>query len=209
MRQNVVHCECGLTFLPSHRPDARRHRKEHDEYLAGVRVSPLRDDEVVSETNDLRITVVRPGSSLRQRKRAEHVGRRANWDTHYDFGVYSASEDGNRTFQIHAFIGSSQERAVSFMLLETRSTVWLARWVDLGANHLEPGKVSEGIKQWTVGFIWVLPRLRRKGIARKLLREAARFAQIPVTELGWYTPFTPEGELLVRAACPDKFRIIR
>ncbi|MBZ5678023.1 MAG: GNAT family N-acetyltransferase [Acidobacteriia bacterium] len=173
-----------------------------------MKVRPRRDDEIVYETDVLKITVVRPTSPNAQRKRAQEVGSRANRDTKFDFGVYAAMDDCNREFQIHAFIGASHERAVAFLLLEKRSTIWLARWPDIEAG-LYPPEISERIAEWTIGFIWVHSRVRRHGIARKLLHEAARFARIPTVQLGWYTPFTDEGRLLVRAICPSEFRVIK
>jgi ribosomal protein S18 acetylase RimI-like enzyme len=204
-RNDVVACECGFTFVPSFRPDAIRHRKEHAEYLDGVRFQPLSTDEIVANADGLRITVVRPHSPLAQRKRAARIGRRANRETRYDFGVYEAQ--GNSTFSIHAFIGWQGEHAVAFMLLERRGT-WRTRWADLDVG-LDPQIISEDHDRWTVGFLWVLPRLRRKGIARSLLHEAQRFTGIPILELGWYPPFTPEGKALVRSVCSDEFLIVR
>jgi hypothetical protein len=58
---------------------------------------------------------------------------------------------------------------------------------------------------WTAELLWSHSRTQQRGIARKLLHEAAKLFEQPITSFGWRRPFTPSGEALVRRVCPDGF----
>lgn len=199
---------CGLGYVPEYPPDAARHRREHEEFVKGVAIKPLKDDVVLLEDSALRITLVPPDASLNQRRRVERIARRANWETEYDFGIYSATESCNTELNIHALIGSRSGRAVALVLVERRGRVWTARWTAEG-DVCDVTQVENTSRRWTIGFVWTLAQCRRQGVARKMIEQASAFTGVPVSELGWYTPFTDQGKALARRLCPSRFYVVK
>jgi GNAT superfamily N-acetyltransferase len=174
--------------------------------MHGVAAKPLRSDCVVYADDAVRITLVGPDAPLVQRRRVEKIAGRANWEMRYGFGIYGAAEKGNTELEIHAFVGCRNERAVALVIFERRSHVWVARW-DENAEPCDPTKVENAGPKWTVGFIWVLARYRRQGIALRLLEQASRYTRVPVSDLGWYPPLSSGGKALARRICPLQFFI--
>ena len=146
--------------MPEHPPDAARHRREHDEFVHGVAAKPLRGDQVVFDDVELRITLVGPSAPLAQRKRVEKAGRRANWETEYDSGVYGATEECNLEFDVHALLASRNARVVALLIFERRSHVWIAGW-DQNGEPSGAVRIEGSGPRWTVTFIWVLAKRRR------------------------------------------------
>jgi GNAT superfamily N-acetyltransferase len=188
---------CGLGYVPGYLPDAARHRREHDEFVHGVSAKPLRDECIIFQDSTLRITVVSPFSSLIQRRRVERIARRANRETQYDFGLYGATEAGNRELDTHALVGHRNDRAIALLFIQRGTRVWVAKWASNG-DFDEPTWIESDGPRWTIGFVWVLGRYRRQGLAQQMITEAAKFARLPVNALGWYTPFTDAGKALAR-----------
>jgi hypothetical protein len=204
-----MRCEiCGLGYVPEYPPDAARHRREHDEFIHGIAAKPLRSDSVVFGDGVLRITLVRPGAPIAQRKRVERIGRRANWETEYDFGVYGATEAGNLELDIHALVGHRNDRAIALLIFERRSRVWISHWGP-DAAPCDAIRVENSGPRWTVGFVWVLAKYRRRGVALKLLEQASRHTHVPLSDLGWYTPFSDAGKALAKHLCPGQFYIVK
>ncbi len=199
---------CELSYVPEYPPDAARHKREHDEFVNGVAARPMKDDLILVDDSTLYITLVAPTSSLNQRRRVERVARRANWETHYDFGIYGATESCNLEFNTHALVGSRMGRAVSLMLIERREHVWSAKWEPEGGIG-DVIEIGNSEPRWTVAFVWTLAKCRRQGLARKMITEASKFTGVPESELGWYTPFTDSGRALAKRVCPDRFLIVK
>lgn len=204
-----MRCEvCGFGYVPEDPRDATIHRREHREFLRGVAAKPLKSDCVVSHEDALRITLVKPDGPLIQRERIEKVARRANLEMEYSFGIYGANEKCNTELEIHALIGYRKDRAVTLLIFERRAHVWVASWGEDG-EPCHATKIENAKLKWTIGFIWVLPKHRRQGIALKLLEQASRYTQIPLSELGWYTPLSAAGGALARHCCPDQILIVK
>lgn len=200
-------CEvCGMSFAPDYGPDMREHRRYHEEYVNGVKLQPLRNDQVLYDVDGFRVTHVPPTAPVVHRRRAERVGRRANRETHYDFGVYQAGSEANADYNIQVFIGHRQERGVALLVLSRRRHGWRATWTDYDL-HRPPKKITERREGWTVDFVWVLPKHRGQGLASRLLLVATAWAGASVTELAWQTPFEDAGARFVRRHCPLRFYI--
>jgi len=195
----VPSCECGLTYSDKWPPDVRRHRREHDEYLHGVPGKPLSDDEVLDPNPECRIIVVRPNSSRRQHDRVERVASRANSEMRYDFGIYHTCErEAHHQFGMHPLLAWRDNRAIGFLLLERRSHVGEWRWADECPEGIP---LIETSARWTIGFVWVLRKFRRQGVARRMLSNASRFCGTQIADLCWYWPLSDDGEALAKSVC--------
>jgi len=138
-----------------------------------------------------------------QRKRVEKVGRRANSETHYDFGVYDAYSPSG----IHALVAYVRNRGVGILTFEKVSHVWWTTWEEYEAAR-EPARVPQKRGMWSVDFVWLLPRYRHRGIATLLHRVALGHVGCEsLKNLAFYTPLTESGEKLLRSLCPEGFHI--
>lgn len=202
-------CGCGLLFAPDVPEDVRLHRREHDEWLHGVR-SRRRGWQRVGETGNGQegyvLTDVGPRSPLAQRRVAEKVGRWGNRETRYDFGVYHAESRRIRDAEVHALLVWRDDRAVGILILDRRDQEAFFRWEELRPG--QPLRLTPAVpKRWTVAFMWVHRDHRRKGVGSALLFAAARVAGVRVADLGWVVPFSDPGEAPARQHCPDGFWI--
>ena len=170
---------CGLLFAPDVLEDVRLHRREHDEWLHGVR-SRIRGWQHVGETGDGQegdyvLTDVGPRSPLAQRQVAEKVGRWGNRETRYDFGVYHAESRQIRDAEVHALMAWRGDRAVGVLILDQEDEEAFVRWEELRPG--QPLRLTPAVpKRWTVAFMWVHRDHRRRGVASALLSAAARVA---------------------------------
>jgi ribosomal protein S18 acetylase RimI-like enzyme len=194
-------CECGYWHAASR--DAL-HRSVHDQYLYGAPAKPLKDDEVVAEADGVQIILVRPTALAAQRKRVEKIGYVANREMHYDTGVYHATErEYHRDSDVHALLALREGRVIAMVLLGRRKSIYKGFWNDTEPpSPLPAQRVETEGNRWTVCFVWVLPKFRRSGLARKLVEEASRFCGVPVQELCWYWPFSDAGAQLAHRLCP-------
>lgn len=195
--------ECGMEFCPSIPSNAQKHRRWHDEFVKGIRAKQSKTEKILWREGDVRITLVTPTSQLWQRKRAEKVGRRANCETRYDFGVYSAYDPSGS----YVLLAHLLERVVGILILTKAEDVWWTTWEDLAARR-QPTKVPVKDERWTARFIWLLSKLRGRGIATRLVHIAANYVGCGIQDLCYYAPpFTESGEKLLRSLCPQGFHI--
>lgn len=199
---SAIQCECGLLYASDVRGDVRLHRKEHDEWLNGVKSAATGAE--VARHGEYCVTIVPPTAPLALRKVAERVGRFGNQETRYDFRVYNihSGDDG-----VHALIAWRGDRAIGILVLDQRDRERYIRWEDAqpaGGFELTEARTP----RWSVAFAWVHHAHRRRGVASALVQAAARFGGVAITELGWLTQFTDAGEALLRRHCPDGFWLI-
>jgi ribosomal protein S18 acetylase RimI-like enzyme len=162
----------------------------------------------MTDSGDLRVTLVRPSASLYQRNRVYALARCANREMHYDFVPYDPWDPGNRELAVHAFVGRIGVRGIALLLAARRCHVWVAAWSETQPPAIiDPRPIDARAGRWTIEFVWVLPALRGRGIARTLIREASRFTGVPVVDLAWYTPFSDAGRDVVHSLCPERFYI--
>jgi hypothetical protein len=155
---------------------------------------------------DDRILLVTDSLTEEHRKLAHDISRCANREMHYDFGIYRYYDPPDeRQVQIFLFVRNS--RAVGMCLIEKRTTVWRCTW---NANKTpicieQPEKTS----MWSVGFIWVHSQHRHAKIAYMLIKEAKRILNLGQDDIGWYTPFSADGEVFVRRLYPTHFYVAK
>jgi len=194
--------ECGLEYLPALFTDVLGHRKYHDEVVNGPVRPPARDDLTVWRDGPFRITAVNAHSSLTQRRRAECAAAVAGRDAHGAAAAYSATEPPDER-EAHRFLLYSARRLIGLLVVEKRKPWRRCSW----AQH-ERGEGQELADQnpiWTVGLVWVNRHHRRRGLALRLIAEAARHLGLGPQELGWSAPPPGPGRLLLRKVCPESF----
>ena len=198
--------DCGLGYVPDVFEDTRFHKKYHDEIVNGLPAKRAKNDRIIWEDSPLRITLVNYNSPLSQKKRAEMVAIIARKDTPFDFASYHASEPFDDR-NVHVFLLYLHNRIIGLTVIEKRSNIWKCTWKQYESR--EPEILTSHPSIWSIGFVWIHRRYRRKGLARQIVKEAASFLATDMQSIGWYTGFTESGEALIRRLCPDHFYIAR
>jgi hypothetical protein len=195
-----------MTYAEDSSEDRRLHRTYHDEIVNGVPARQLKSDKIIWRRGEDCIIVVNAFSPRVQRIRAAKVGRVANQETHYDFGLYDEDErpDGR---EIHLFLYRSGDRAVGLSILEKRSGICHYTWEEYDRHVQKTLEKQEPI--WSLGFTWVHKKHRCRGIAKIVLVEAVRYLGVRINYVGLYTPLSDDGEAFARSVFREGFLIAR
>lgn len=185
-----------MMYVEESSEDRRLHRVHHDQIVNGVPARTLKSEKVAWRQGEDRIIVVTAASPKRERTRAAKVGRVANQEMHYDFGVYNENEPPDDR-DIHLFVYCSDDRAIGLSILERRTGVCHYTWEEV-ENHVEK-TLEEQHAIWSLVFTWVNKKHRRRGIAKILLMEAVRYLGVQIHDIGLYTPFSNDGEAFARS----------
>jgi len=198
--------ECGLTYAPGNPDDQREHRRRHRRLSLRWRSAP--GEQIAGVDGDLRVLVVNCASKAWLRRRADGIGRRANLEMHYDFGVYDG--DAVNEFREHAFIGIAADQVASFVVVDCRTSFMRVPWEQIHRNPVGDtwrmythGRAFERRRGWTVSFVWTPQAIRRAGFARRTIAIVAKTLQLPVADLAWHDPFTDAGRDFVRSLSPE------
>jgi len=203
----MVNCPvCGMAYVQGLPEDEKAHRDYHDPIANGKPGRPIKSDKVVWKGLGDRITVVTGHSPLPQRRRAEKAGQVANAEMHYDRGIYCATEPPDDR-DIHLFLYYVRNRIVGLAIFERRRHVWLDTWSKVAEP--QPKKLDDCSGIWSVGFIWVHVKHRRRGIAWRLFEEGIAHLGVDRSSVGFYTPFSEDGKAFVRSLCPLEFLIAK
>jgi hypothetical protein len=195
-----------MSYVPEVPEDRKAHKNYHDMIINGLCAPLAKSDHIIWKENNRHISVVNHLSPTIQKKRAEKIGLLAHHDTAYDFAPYSSYESLDDR-NVHLFLGYTNGRGIAFLLIEKRSTIWSCTWEEY-QNHVVQ-ELPEHPPMWSVGLVWVNRGHRRQGWAVQLALEATRFLCITSEQIGWYTPFTDEGQALVKSLCPKYFYIAK
>lgn len=194
--------ECGLGYVPEVPEDAKYHRIYHDKKVNGIRYRRAKSEKVIWEEGGLRITVANFFSPMPQRIRAQEVGLLAWDDTEFSFGRYHSREDLDAR-NIHNFLLYRKNRVIGLLIAERRSYIDRFTWEEY--DKAGGQKLTERSPIWSIGYVWILKKHIRKGLARKLVFEAVSSLGTDMQSIGWYVPFTESGRPLVKSLCPDYF----
>lgn len=198
--------ECGMGYVKGLPDNERQHRQYHDRVVYGLRAQLLKSDQTIWQASEQRITVVTARSPIAQRRRAQTIASLANLETRYNGGIYHAAEPPDER-EIHLFLYHQCNRARGITVLERRPTIWRCRWCNGGPPSCEELRGHEPM--WAVAFLWAHRRSRRQGIARRLIAQAMHHLRVSLDQLGWYTPFTDDGRVFVKALCPNEFYVAK
>ena len=98
-----------------------------------------------------------------------------------------------------AFLYRNAGRVVGYLCLERKI---VTGYRDARAEYRQVTEVERLIRP-CVMVVWVAPKVRRQGIARDLVEEAAQQAGVTLTGLAWAEPFTDRGYFLAHSVTPD------
>jgi len=199
----VATCECGYPTYGFRPP----HPQQHDTWLRGLRARPsARYETAVAAHGVFKITLVKPSAprsfwggqiggvvAVANREVANREGQRTTVS-------FKVGLDGFRERQQHALLGRVGDHIVAILAFDLRTMAGY-RQRDAG----EPALAEYLGGKWTVRFVWVLPAHRRKGLASRLLEATASVVQVPISDLAWEPPFSPDGVELVRRHCPTGY----
>ena len=201
---SIIHCDiCDFMYASDLATDRRSHARRHDEHVNGIPWKVTDRETFLEEHPGLRLVLVGITAPKFVRLRTAKLGRCANRETQYDFGVYDEDEPG-----MAAIVGIVEQRAVS--MLVTRSMDWIARWSwKAKDSHEQPVKVSDARPRSGCGFLWVLPEHRGTGLAKKMADAAIEQSPQTAQDFPWQPPFSDSGERFLRGYYPDTFTLGR
>jgi len=197
---------CGMGYVEGLPEDEKAHRAYHDPIANGVSGAPVKSDKVIWNGLGDRITVVTGNSRLPQRIRAQKVGKVANAEMHHTGGIYCATEWPDDR-DIHLFLYYVRNRIVGLAIFERRRHLWLGTWTNKVGYQTKELEECPGI--WSLGILWVHKKHRRRGIARRLFEEGIAHLGVDRRSVGFYEPFSTDGEAFVRSLCPLEFLIAK
>lgn len=193
-----------MNYVPDLPEDEKTHKAYHDKIVNGLYAPLTKSDKVVWDKDDYRITVVNYRSPLVQKKRAEKVGRGANKDTPFDFSPYHSSEYLDER-NVHIFLLYGGNRAIGFLKVELMDCVRRFTWEEY--KNATDRELSEGKPIWSIGLVWIHCKHRGRGLGSQLVQVAASYLDVETQSIGWQTPFTDDGKMLVKSICPESFFI--
>ena len=200
----IIRCDiCDFLYASDLSSDRRDHSRRHDEHVNGVSWKAASKEKILEDSPSLRLVLVDITAPKFLRTRTTKLGRRANRETRYDFGVYFEDEPS-----VAAVIGTIEQRAVS--MLVTQSMEWVARWSWKAKDSRgQPVKVADASSRRGCGFLWVLPKHRGTGLAKKMADAAITLSPYQKEDFPWLPPFSDLGESFLRRYYPDTFTLGR
>ena len=177
-----------------------------DEIVNGIPAHPLKSETVVWCQGDDRIVVVTAFSPKAERVRARRVGRVANQEMHHDFGIYNENEPPDDR-NIHLFVYCYGNRDIGLAIFEKRTYVCHYTWEEF--DHQKQKTLEEQEPIWSLGFIWIHKKYRRRGLAQILFQEAVCHLGVRIDAIGLYTPFSIDGETWARFIFLEGFLVAK
>lgn len=202
---SVEKCElCGMSYVKEILDNCRDHQEYHDKVVNGIPAPFSKNDSVVWSQDDMRITIINRLSPLEQCHLAEEVAMFGRSDASYGAEVLFAECE----LYTHVFLLQKQNRIIGLLIMEKRDHIWQISWADLDADK-EPKELLGHPPIWSICFIWVLRRHRGSHLGQTMINEAVAYLGAKLETVGWYTPFTDSGKVLVRRCCPEVFYIAK
>lgn len=166
-----------------------------------ISMASFSGESVVARWDGVELVQILGTSPMAQRAVAEQVARRAMKDTPFNIPSYSVSDPEQNT---RVYIARRGGVAIGLNVLRPRARWAWWSWDDWDAER-RPSTGVAPMVAWTVESIWTHPSAQKGGLAQRILEEASRLIEVPITSLGWNRPFTPSGEAFVRHNCPTGF----
>jgi GNAT superfamily N-acetyltransferase len=179
--------------------DEREHAEYHDQVVNGVVAPSYEGIDILWREGEDRIGLITGRSPRAHQEMIDSVLSIANLETRYDGGI-----PAGESVRIPYY---RDDRILGLILLERRDKIWRGRWQSDAIPVFE--QLANHEPMWSVVFVWVHEKVRKQGIARRLWTQATKYLGIEADKLGWYTPFTAEGERFARSLYPDGFYVAK
>jgi hypothetical protein len=210
MSAQIICDACGFRGL-SHSPYfERRHVIYHDEHFNGVRLRRGDSFELVGRIDGAELYLVRPESPRFPRLRAERLSRRAIDEPVAEGGYDKPTFYAEDRYQIvpqhhtHALVLAQASRGVGLLVFERRERQARYDWEEAESHYVLAVGIPAG-GAWTLVHIWLLPSLRQKGLATRMIKMVLSGLRTEPTAIVWQTPLTAAGFGLVRYFAPQFF----
>jgi GNAT superfamily N-acetyltransferase len=178
--------------------DRQLHRAYHDEWQHGVKMSPLRSDEIIATDGGTEFLLISPSSHEAQKRRAARVATNANRETRFDFGLYDGGSE-DRQMRAHVIIARRDFRGIGLGIARRRDDLWHYSWEDYDAKR-EVAHVRG--ERWSIDYLWVRRDVRGTGLAQQLVTHICIVLATTAEDMAWLAPLTPSAERLVRRLSP-------
>jgi GNAT superfamily N-acetyltransferase len=197
----VIKCECGLTYVPGIEKDDTYHFEHHDKWVNGQPISVSPYERVIGNIDGRNVLESSMAIPQSYRRELAEVARLA----HYDMADYPIGYDGSddTEFESRAYILMERDRGVGLIIIWRGNRFWPFVW-DNGKEILLSQSATEA-ERWAIARIWIVSKLRKRGFAKQLLNMVAGHLSTELCELGWELPFTDTGRYLVKSVCPKGF----
>jgi len=156
--------------------------------------------DLVCEDGDLRVYCVNTRSLMRERQYSACVATTMGASGEVPgslVGWYALRDpEDERLYSPHAFVPVLGDRTCGILVVRKKEC-WTYEWASENLVSADP------VVRWCADRIWVEESYRRRGIARSTVAAAAKRFGVEVTEMGWVTPFSDDGEALARSLAPE------
>ncbi len=195
-----------MSYVPGIPDNEATHEAYCDLICNGPAVDTTSSEHVVWESSQDQILLVTDASPAKYKKLAHDASKCANCEMRYDSGIYREYDPPDQR-HIRIFLYARDARVIALLVFERRSKVWRCLWN--GVETPECVEQPEKGPMWSVGFLWVHGTRRRVGVGKALFHRAKRHLNLTEDEVGWYTPFSTEGQTFVRHEYPTYFYVAK
>ncbi len=195
---------CKFAYVSEIEENVRQHDVYHDHFLNGIEIRNIEEYQNFKINDNLTIIIINQLIQNEKRKIAEDLAKFPMDETIYSGLPYSASEPIDER-DVHAILLVKDFRAIGLLVIEKRSEIWLTSWEDFYKGQVTRLKEHKPI--WSISMIWIANSHRRQGYCILLVKKALSHFKTDLKNIGWYTPFTKDGEMFVKSICPNEFYI--
>jgi GNAT superfamily N-acetyltransferase len=196
---------CDVLYCPDLATDRMHHNRIHDLVVAGVGTSVAFRRVLTWITPGDQVTVISHNRSLPEEKKvAEEVawvakrsiGRHAG----FSWPRYLADTPVDEALDYHIFLYLRKARAIGMLAVCRRYAAAPVIW----STNTQGNTIEHSC--WCIQMVWTAHNLRKAGIAKTLVRQAAAYIALPdVANFAWSAPFTESGAGLIKELCPVEF----
>ena len=175
--------DCGLLYVHGLARDERYHRKIHDQVVNGPQAKMA--DGFYAVTHE---------SPMSLQKLAQAAASAAHHDTRYDFSSFVAVKKQHDEDKTIAMIYIEAGRVCGLVVSREQECKFTAslNFFRVDSTDSRPAETSEvqPHSRRAVEMIWVLKKMRQRGIAKRLAQALASHCGVQITDLAHMIPFS-------------------
>lgn len=198
---------CKMSFVLHDDEDCAEHEKYHDLIVNGSQIIlPDKESLVWCDALD-GVVLITDNSPPNIRKLGDDVATCSRFNSEFDGLVFRSSDPPDER-DAHIFIYVKDGRGVGLLCLDRRTMVRTCSW-DADSVKYTCDDGSDLRLMWSIGYVWVHEKYRKNGLASRFLNIILRSMDVSIDEIGWYSPFSNDGEKFIRKLCPTRFFIAK